>query len=116
MPNEACEGIGTLAIELADSFIGIRQVCEFAGFSKSTILRKIASNDFPAPVIQEGNVTRWSLAECKAWQKARFTEREDRLRQAAENPPASKSTLAKRGRERAERQRPDTAQSASNAA
>lgn len=73
------EGIGTLAITLADSFIGIRKVCEIAGFSKSTILRKIANNEFPAPVIREGNVTRWSLAECKAWQGARIRERAERI-------------------------------------
>jgi len=60
------------------SFIPVRRVCEIAGFSKSTILRKIDAGLFPAPVIQEGNVTRWDLAEVLDWRQARIDARPER--------------------------------------
>ena len=60
------------------SFIPVRRVCEIAGFSKSTILRKIDAGQFPAPVIQEGNVTRWDLAEVLDWRQARIDARPER--------------------------------------
>jgi predicted DNA-binding transcriptional regulator AlpA len=59
-------------------FIGIREVCEIAGFSKSSILRKIKAGAFPLPVIREGNVTRWDCAECMAWREAQFIKRAER--------------------------------------
>lgn len=71
--------IGELqALADAQAFIGIRKVCEIAGFSKATILRKIAARRFPSPVIREGNVTRWDLAECLAWRVERLKERAER--------------------------------------
>jgi len=51
------------------SFIPIRRVLEIAGFSKSTIFRKIYDGEFPAPVIQKGTVTRWDLAEVLQWRQ-----------------------------------------------
>ena len=62
----------------AQAFIGIRRVCEISGFSKSSILRKIAARQFPAAIIDEGNVKRWDLGECIAWRQARFRERDER--------------------------------------
>lgn len=59
------------------AFIGIRRVCEIAGFSKSSILRRIDAKTFPAAVIQDGNVTRWDLASVLRW-------RQDRIRESAE--------------------------------
>jgi predicted DNA-binding transcriptional regulator AlpA len=67
-----------------DSFIGIRKVCEISGFSKSTVLRKIQAGQAPAPVIEEGNLKRWSLAEWQAWQQARLQERTDRHREPSQ--------------------------------
>ncbi len=64
-------------------FIGIRPVCEIAGFSKSTILRKIAKREFPAPVIEDGNCVRWDHAEIMQWRHERFLERAQREAQAA---------------------------------
>lgn len=62
-------------MQTPQSFIPVRRVCEIAGFSKSTILRKIDAGLFPAPVIQEGNVTRWDLAEVLSWREERIKER-----------------------------------------
>jgi predicted DNA-binding transcriptional regulator AlpA len=59
-------------------FIGIRQVCEIAGFSKSSILRKIEAREFPEPVIQDGNVTRWDYTEVMQWRAEQFKKREAR--------------------------------------
>lgn len=64
------------------AFVNIRRVCEIAGFSKSSILRRIEARTFPAAVIREGNVTRWDLASVLQW-------RHDRIREgAARNAPA----------------------------
>lgn len=72
-----------------DAFIGIRRVCEISGFSKSTVLRKIQSGQAPAPVIEEGNLKRWSLAEWQAWQRARLQERAERQRLETALPASS---------------------------
>lgn len=66
-----------------DCFIGIKEVCRIAGFSKSSILRRIKAGRFPAPVLVEGNVTRWDLAEVRAWRAAQFAEREKRSAEEA---------------------------------
>ena len=60
-------------------FIAMRDVSGIAGFSKSSILRKIAAGQFPRPVIQEGNVTRWDYAEVMRWRTEQFRKREQRL-------------------------------------
>lgn len=78
MQTEHFQGIGTLAINLADSFIGIKKVCEISGLSKSTVLRWAKAGKFPDAIIEAGNMKRWSLAECKAWQQDRVRERAER--------------------------------------
>lgn len=77
--------VAALQVE-ADSqaFIGIARVCEISGFSKSSILRKIAAGQFPAQVIKEGNVTRWDLGEVLSWRQARIRERDERQRAQVE--------------------------------
>ena len=72
-----------LSANATDSFIGIRKVCEISGFSKSTVLRKVQTGHAPAPVIEQGNLKRWSLAEWQAWQQARIQERAERPRKQA---------------------------------
>ena len=59
------------------AFIPIRKVCEISGFSISSIKRKVSAGKFPSPVIRDGNVTRWDLAECLEWRQARLREREE---------------------------------------
>ena len=71
-----------------DEFIGIRRVTEITGFSKSSILRKIDEGEFPEPVIQEANVTRYSLASVLAWQEKKKKERAERLKQADQRQAA----------------------------
>lgn len=66
------------------AFVGIRRACELAGFSKSTIRRWIRAGRFPAPVIVEGNVVRFDLAEILAWRAAQFRAREERLQRTSE--------------------------------
>ena len=61
------------------SFIGIRQVCEITGFSKSTILRRVADGEFPREVINEGIVKRWDYAEVMRWRAAQFLKRDARV-------------------------------------
>jgi len=65
-------------------FIGIREVCEIAGFSKSSILRKVRAGAFPRAVIAEGNTTRWDLAEVLQWRSEQFRKREQRLNDSTE--------------------------------
>lgn len=65
-------------------FITVREVSGIAGFSKSSILRKIAAGEFPRPVIQEGNVTRWDFAEVMRWRTEQFKKRDQRFTLAAE--------------------------------
>jgi predicted DNA-binding transcriptional regulator AlpA len=79
---------------LEDSFIGIRTVIYLSGFSRSTILRHAAAGKFPKPVIQEGNVTRWSLAEVIAWQDSRKRERDARISAASAPAPFVPETFA----------------------
>ncbi len=72
----------------AIAFIGIQRTREIAGFSKSSILRKIARGEFPAPVIHENNVVRWDLGEVLAWRRDRIRERDER-RAKIDTPPQS---------------------------
>lgn len=62
-------------------FIGIRRVCEIAGFSKASILRRQKRGEFPQPVVVDGNVVRYDLAEVLAWRREQFEKREQRLAQ-----------------------------------
>ena len=62
----------------ARAFIGIRKVCEIAGFSKATILRRIKAGTFPRPVIAQGNCVRFDLSEILAWRAEQFRKREER--------------------------------------
>ena len=62
-------------------FIGIRRVCEIAGFSKASILRRQKRGEFPPPVVVDGNVVRYDLAEVLGWRRAQFEKRERRLAQ-----------------------------------
>lgn len=64
-------------------FIGIRETSEIAGFSKSSLLRKVKACKFPAPVIQEGNVTRWLASEVYEWRDALIAKRDARLKARA---------------------------------
>lgn len=68
--------------EAATAFIGIARVKEISGLSKSTILRRIEKNEFPAATISEGNCTRWDLAEVLTWRAEQFRKRDERLKQA----------------------------------
>lgn len=70
------------------AFISIRRVIEISGFCKSTITKKIKAGEFPAPVIHEGNCTRWDLAEVFSWREKQFKDRAARQQQAAASGPA----------------------------
>lgn len=74
----------------ATQFIGIRRVCEISGFSKSTILRKEMTGEFPAAVIAEGNLKRWDLGEVLDWRQARIRERDQRQAFAPVDQPNPK--------------------------
>jgi predicted DNA-binding transcriptional regulator AlpA len=73
-------------------FIGVREVSSIAGFSKSTILRKIDAGEFPEPVIQperdsegklKGNCTRWDAAQVYAWRAELLRRQAERLKAGA---------------------------------
>jgi predicted DNA-binding transcriptional regulator AlpA len=72
-----------------EAFIGIRRVCEISGFSKATINRKIKAGQFPAPVIAEGNCTRWDLAEVMTWRAEQFKKRAARTALPEDHQPAT---------------------------
>lgn len=62
-----------------DRLINGRAVTELTSYSKSTRNRMMARGEFPKPVIQNPNDSRWSYAEVMAWvelQKANRTSRE----------------------------------------
>ena len=64
-------------------FIGIKATCEIAGFSKSTILRKIAAGTFPAPAIRNRNVVRFDAAQVFQWRDEILRQRDERLKARA---------------------------------
>jgi len=70
------------------AFIALRRVIEISGFCKATITKKIKAGEFPAPVIHDGNCTRWDLGEVLAWREKQFKGRAARQQQAAANAPA----------------------------
>lgn len=71
------------------AFIGISEVKRISGMSKSTLLRRIKAKAFPAPVIADGNFTRWDLAECLEWRAAQFKARDERNAAATTQTEAS---------------------------
>lgn len=47
--------------------IRVSDVTRITGYSRSTIKRKIAANEFPGPIIVTPNDSRWDLAEIRKW-------------------------------------------------
>jgi predicted DNA-binding transcriptional regulator AlpA len=57
-------------MKAADSdtrLIPIRGVTAITSYSRSTIMRRIKAGDFPRPVIQNSNDSRWDAGEIFAW-------------------------------------------------
>lgn len=81
--------------QTAPRFVGIRAVKEFFDCSKSTVLRKVASGEWPAPTIAEKNFVRWDFAELMAVREAQFAKRAERLSKArSEAEPQQNSARA----------------------
>lgn len=68
-----------------ERFIGPREVQEIAGYSESTLERKIKAGTFPQPVIHESRTRRWSFLEVRKWQADQLRKRDERLKAAAQS-------------------------------
>lgn len=53
-----------------------RAVCTFAGFSPSTLDRRISAKDFPAPIKLGPNTIAWLAEEVQQWAADRVAERD----------------------------------------
>lgn len=58
------------AVQLDDALLRIKTVTHACGVSVSTIYRKIAAGEFPAPVRLGARCTRWKAADVRAWIQA----------------------------------------------
>ena len=70
-PNEAkpririCQPLH--AVQVADALLKIQTVCAITGLSASTVRRKIAEDDFPAPIKMGQRCTRWRAELVTNW-------------------------------------------------
>jgi prophage regulatory protein len=55
---------------MKDKFIRCNQVVELTGQSRSTIYRKIASDEFPKPIKTSARSSRWRLNEVIEWMES----------------------------------------------
>ncbi|MBK8070088.1 MAG: AlpA family phage regulatory protein [Rhodanobacteraceae bacterium] len=60
------------------AFWRLPAVCAFLQFSRSTLLRRVASGEFPAPVRLGPNTIAWPAADVRAWAAAKVAERDGR--------------------------------------
>ena len=57
-------------------FVGIRFVETFSGYSKASILRRIAKGVFPRPAFRESNLVRWDYDDLIRWRESKLGERD----------------------------------------
>lgn len=77
-PRAAHADIASLQALADDAFVALAEAKRLSGLSKSTIWRKIKAGTFPAPVIRDGVIVRWSRRELREWQAQQFKARDDR--------------------------------------
>ena len=54
-------------INYENQLLSVKQVCEIASISRSTVYRKIDAGTFPPPVHLGGNMVRWVLRDIQNW-------------------------------------------------
>lgn len=59
------------AAQIPDARLKIQTVIELAGLSESSIRRKVAAGEFPAPIKDGSRCTRWVAADVTAWLRLR---------------------------------------------
>ena len=55
------------ALNLPDALLKVQTVCAVVGMSTSSIFRKLAAGQFPAPVRLGTRCTRWKAGDVRAW-------------------------------------------------
>lgn len=58
------------------AFWRLPAVCAFLQFSRSTLLRRVASGEFPRPVKLGPNTIAWPAADVRDWAAAKVAERD----------------------------------------
>lgn len=58
------------------SLLRLPEVCRRTGYSRSEIYRRIAVNNFPAPIKLGERASAWAEHEVAAWIAARIAERD----------------------------------------
>lgn len=59
------------AAQIADALLKIQTVIAITGLSESTIRRRVAAGDFPAPVKDGARCTRWVAGDVTTWLRAK---------------------------------------------
>ena len=59
------------AIQIAEALLKIQTVMGVTGYSESTIRRRVAAGEFPAPVKDGARCTRWVAGDVTAWLRAK---------------------------------------------
>jgi len=68
-PNRATQTIQ--ALHIPEALLKIQTVVAVTGLSESTIYRKVAAGEFPAPVKDGPRCTRWVAGKVQNWLRAR---------------------------------------------
>ena len=71
--SDRCNSCGTCADSERVQFLRLRTVSRVTGHAKSTILRLIAKNAFPAPVRLTTRVIAWRRSDLERWSEERPT-------------------------------------------
>jgi len=58
------------ALQISDALLKIRTVQDLVGLGKTTVYKKCAEGDFPAPIKQGTRCTRWRAGDVQAWLQA----------------------------------------------
>lgn len=59
------------AAQFPDAQLKIQTVIELVGLSESSIRRKVAAGEFPAPIKDGTRCTRWVASDVTAWLRSR---------------------------------------------
>jgi prophage regulatory protein len=86
----AVGGEAVIAERLKDAVLRKTVVSAITGLPSSTLYRKVAAGEFPAPIKLGESASGWLLSEVEAWIAARREERDaGRNQVAAESDPKS---------------------------
>lgn len=58
------------ALQISDALLKIKTVQNLVGLGKTTVYKKCAEGNFPAPIKQGTRCTRWRAGDVQAWLQA----------------------------------------------